>query len=82
MLGYFGIFRALLQTLILYIVFGLLLGRGDILFALHILIGMWYGNGLSRPCVSLLSELKSLRDSQCDKITFIVYPSVILLSQL
>lgn len=84
MLGYLWYFlEPLLQTLILYIVFGLLLGRGDILFVLHILIGImvwqWFESSL---CVASLGIKNHLGIHNVIKLPLFVYPSVILLSQL
>jgi ABC-type polysaccharide/polyol phosphate export permease len=84
MLGYFWyLLEPLLQTLILYIVFGLLLGRGDMLFVLHILIGImvwqWFEASL---CVASLGIKNHLGIHNTIKLPLFVYPSVILLSQL
>ncbi len=83
MLGYLWyILEPLMQTLILYLVFGVLLGNKDSLFVLHILIGLmvwqWFESSLN---IGALGIRNHLGVHNIVKLPLFVYPSVYLLVQ-
>lgn len=84
MLGYvWYILEPLIQTTILFFVFGVLFEKGDIFFVLHILIGLmvwqWFEGSVN---VASLGIRNHLGIHNIVKLPLFVYPTVILLAHL